>query len=459
MLCYLDPPYNTGNDGFGYNDRFNQSSWLTFMKNRLEAARDLLRDDGTIAISIAQNEVAYLLVLLDEIFGSECRKNIITVRRASATGAKVINPGVINISEYIVIYCKDPSAWNPGRVFREKERDARYNKVIVNPADDPKDWQYASVLDAFAASEGVAKAKLKAKLGDGYDVALEAFYYSNADRVVRFGQLDPTQVSKEAVRLKAVSIADPTTTYVLPRGDKSTRYIYRGEVILFFRDRLLDVDGKKVFGEPITDIWDDVLPNDLHNEGGVSFRKGKKPEKLIARLVELTTKPGDIVLDFFLGSGTTAGVCHKLGRTYLGVEQLAYGDNDSVARLKNTIAGEQSGISRYSDWTGGGSFVYCELKQLNDVFAERICLAETAEQLLGIWNEIKHTGFVSYKVRPRDFNARDFGELNLEAQRRLLFATLDKNLLYVNYCDILDADNAVSEQDQSFNNGFYGTAQ
>ncbi len=120
-LIYIDPPYNTGNDSFGYNDSFNQSTWLTFIKNRIEIAHSLLRRDGTIAISIDNYELAYILVLLDEIFGRSNRKNIITIRRASASGAKVINPGVVNVVEYVVIYCKDSENWKPNRIFQTRE--------------------------------------------------------------------------------------------------------------------------------------------------------------------------------------------------------------------------------------------------------------------------------------------------------------------------------------------------
>lgn len=120
---YIDVPYNTGNDNFGYNDKFNHSSWLTFMKNRLELAHRLLRKDGTIAISVDNYEIAYLLVLLDEIFGKENRKNIITVKRGSVTGAKVINPGVVNVVEYVVLYSRDTTQWKPNRVYSAKGYD------------------------------------------------------------------------------------------------------------------------------------------------------------------------------------------------------------------------------------------------------------------------------------------------------------------------------------------------
>lgn len=131
-LIYIDPPYNTGDDGFRYNDRFNRSSWLTFIANRLEIAKEFLRSDGAIAVSIDSNELAYLIALLDERFGRENFVNCITVKRASITGHKVIDPGVVNVSEYVVIYARKKAEWRANRVYRIKDRDTRYNGFIKN---------------------------------------------------------------------------------------------------------------------------------------------------------------------------------------------------------------------------------------------------------------------------------------------------------------------------------------
>ncbi len=141
-LIYIDPPFNTGNDSFKYNDSFNHSTWLTFMKNRLEIAKEILSNSGTIVISIDQKELFYLQILCDEIFGYENRRNIITVKRSSVSGAKVINPGVVNVSEYLVIYSKNTSYWMPNKVFRKKDRDERYNSYIINKEDKPENWHY-----------------------------------------------------------------------------------------------------------------------------------------------------------------------------------------------------------------------------------------------------------------------------------------------------------------------------
>jgi adenine-specific DNA-methyltransferase len=362
-LIYIDPPYNTGNDGFKYNDSFNHSTWLTFMKNRLEIAKELLSDDGTIAISIDQKERIYLQVLCDEAFGIENRKNIITVKRSSVSGAKVINPGVVNVSEYLIIYCKNPNIWSPNKVYRKKERDTRYNSYIINFEDHPEKWKFCSVLDAWACLLGFEKSKLKKYFAEKYEEELDKFYFNNADKIFRFAALDDNAVSDAVVQLKKKSKVENNKVFVLERQDRLNYYIYKGQAILFFKDRLVEIDGELVFGEMITDIWDDVLPNDLHNEGGISLKKGKKPEKFLQRILQLTTNENDFVLDFFSGSGTAGAVSHKMHRKYILIEQMDYIHDLPEARLKNVINGEQSGISKSVNWQGGGEFVYLELKK------------------------------------------------------------------------------------------------
>jgi len=140
-LIYIDPPYNTGNDGFRYNDRFNHSAWLTFMRNRLEVAKELLSRDGTLCISIDLNEASYLSVLLDEVFGQDCMGFMATVKRGSVTGHKVINQGIVNVTEYVVAYCKNPSSWKPNRVHRKRERDERYSLFISNRTAGCIEWE------------------------------------------------------------------------------------------------------------------------------------------------------------------------------------------------------------------------------------------------------------------------------------------------------------------------------
>lgn len=457
-FIYIDVPYNTGNDSFGYNDRFNHSTWLCFMKNRLEVARKLLKREGTIALSVDNYEIGYLLVLMDEVFGRENRKNIITVRRASATGAKVINPGVVNVVEYVVIYSRETAVWKPNRVFASKGFDKRYNNYIVNIEDDYSDWKFTTVLEAFAKESQVKKSQLKKFYGSHYEEALEQFAINHADSIMQFVTLDEGSVGDEIKELKKQSLENPQKVYFLPRKDANDYYVVNGHAIIFAKDRLIEVDGKKTFSQPITDMWDDVLPNDLHNEGGVEFKKGKKQEKLLGRLLELCTNEGDLVLDFFAGSGTTGGAAMKMGRQFILVDQMDYTESITRQRLINTINGDSHGISTTYGWKGGkGAFVYCELAMLNQKFIQQIEASQTTAERRSILEAILETGFVSEKVDMSAIRAgvNDFEALQDEEQKELLMALLDKNMLYVNLSDMADEEYAISDTDKAFNRSFY----
>ena len=454
---YIDVPYNTGNDSFGYNDKFNHSTWLCFIKNRLEIAYRLLSKEGTIAISVDNYELAYMMVLLDEIFGKENRKNVVTIKRGSVTGAKVINPGVVNVVEYVVIYSKNSTYWKPNRVYAAKSYDDRYGNYILNYDKGYSEWQFTTVLEAFAAKHNVKKSKLKSLLGNDYEKDLESFVLENSKCVCQFATLDDNNISQEARSFKLLSLQSPEEVMYLDRGEEKPYYVRNGKLILFAKDRLLEIDGKLTFSQPITDIWDDVLPNDLHNEGGVELKKGKKPEKLISRILELCTDENDIVLDFFAGSGTTGAVALKMKRQFIMCEQMDYIERTTKKRLINVINGEARGVSTNMGWQGGGSFVYCELAKLNQNYIERIQTATNDDTLSAIWKEMQGTGFISSYVNPKDINpnAPDFQSLSFMDKQKLFIALLDKNQLYVNYCDIDDEDFAISEEDRAFTHSFY----
>jgi adenine-specific DNA-methyltransferase len=366
---YIDPPYNTGGDeGFLYKDSFKHSSWLTLMENRLILAKQLLKPNGTFAISIDINELHSSVKLMNSHFGSINEKAIATVRRSSVSGAKVINPGIVNIAEYFLIYSHTANNWEHNKIFREKERDTRYNSFIKNREKEPSKWEFCTILDAFAENKGMIKSKLKRELGDEYDIELETFIYSNSNAICRFAALDDASVSDAASEMKYKSKAEPDKIFILKREGKNDYVFKNGDVILFFEDRLIEVNGKKVFGELVADIWDDVLPNDIHNEGGVKLRKGKKPEKLIHRFVELATNKGqnEWVLDYFGGSGTTGGVSLKAGRKFVLIEMGKYFNTLTLPRLKNALFGEQSGISKVTGWKGSGIIQYIVLEQYED---------------------------------------------------------------------------------------------
>lgn len=439
------------------------------MHNRLSIAHKLLSQNGTLCIMIDHNELPYCMSVIDDIFGKCNLRNIITVKRGSVTGAKVINPGVVNLSDYILIYSKSAN-WKPNRVYRAKTRDSRYNSYIDNYEEDYQYWRTIPLMDAFANSKQIQKKDLKKVFGDDLEYLIDEFVIDNAERIVQFATLDDNNISQAARDLKRESIANPHRGYLLEREDKKAYYVYGGKLMLFAKDRLIEVDGKLSFSEPISDIWDDVLPNDLHNEGGVIFKKGKKPEKLLHRILELCTNERDLVLDYHLGSGTTAAVAMKMNRRFIGAEQMDYGENDSVKRLRNVIGYvnndaiigfDTRGISTTVNWQGGGSFVYCELAKANAKYIDEIEAAKDEKTLAEIWERMKDSSLLSYKVAPMsiDPESNDFKDLSLDDKKRFLIACLDKNLLYVPYSDIESTEYGISDEDKRLNKLFYGTKE
>ncbi|MGY0035150.1 site-specific DNA-methyltransferase [Pedobacter sp. NJ-S-72] len=358
---YIDPPYNTGNAFEHYDDGIEHSLWLSLMKPRLELLHKLLSTDGSIFVSIDNNEVAYLQVMMDEIFQRKNRKNIIIIKRGSVTGAKVINPGLVNISEFILVYSKDASKWNPNRLSRKKDRDSRYGTFIENFDEQFSKWRFIPLANALSLKFGVKPNLLKKQFGENYENVVDEFVYENCERIIQFATLDEKSISKAALELKKESQQNQGITFVLEREGKKPYFIHNGKLMLFVKDRLQVIDGELSFSEPLTDIWDDVLPNDLHNEGGVDFRKGKKPEKLIQRIFDLASNEGDIVLDSFLGSGSTAAVATKMNRKWIGIELGEHAKTHCFTRLKNVIEGEQRGISKAVQWQGGGGFKFYNL--------------------------------------------------------------------------------------------------
>ena len=385
-LIFIDPPYNTKNDTFGYNDTFNHSTWLTFMKNRLEVARKLLSQDGSIYISMDYNEVHYLKVLMDEIFGRDCFQREIIWRMGFVSGYKTKVKNFIRNHDTILFYSRNSEGMLFNKLYIENEEF----KPLVKDSKDLR--KYFSKLDL---SE------------DQIDDIFE--YINHKSRGERY-PLEDTWNCNKWDDLDSIAIESSTSRV--------------GETV--------DLDG-------------------------VNF-KGQKPEKLLKRIIESSSNKGDIVLDFFLGSGTTAATAHKLGRRYIGIEQMDYIETAVCERMKKVVTGEdQDGISHSVNWKGGGSFIYCELAKLNQKYVDRIQIAENDKELADIWREIKKTGFISCYVNPQDINpeAEDFKSLSFEEKKRLFVELLDKNQLYVNYCDIDDEDYNISDADKAFTKSFY----
>jgi adenine-specific DNA-methyltransferase len=469
---YIDPPYNTGSDSFNYNDNFNHSSWLVFMKNRLKEAYKLLRNDGYIFVQCDDNEQAYLKVLMDEIFNRNNFVNCITVKMSEASGTKVshVDKRLIKIKEYILLYKKESIKLSPIKITKD-EWDDEYNKVFINLSKEDRkyinDLMYKSNniqltekdilnIDKILATLNVTSIQ-DALIQNNIDITnieeVKNWKRNNSYKIFR------TAASTSVKKLVDVKKQNCNSTYfsVLSSRDKLL-YITKSDYEISSKNpRVQVLFADTYLSYYLGDLWTDITTTGLEAEGDVSLKKGKKPETLIKRIIDLSTEPGDIVLDYHLGSGTTCAVAHKLNRQYIGIEQLNYNENDSLARLNNVINGEQGGISKSINWQGGGSFVYCELKELNHKYIDKIQVADN-NILNELYKEITESDFISYKV---DINKlkeseQDFKELTIDEKRKFLIEILDKNLLYVNYCDMEDETLAVTEEEKAFTRSFYG---
>jgi adenine-specific DNA-methyltransferase len=353
---YIDPPFNTQQAMEHYDDGVEHSIWLSLMRDRLELLHRLLANDGTLFVHIDDNELGYLIVLLDEIFGRTNRLYVVTFKQGSATGHKSINPGCVNTTNYIVIYSKNKSEWKPNRIYTDRERDTRYNQYVINIEDNYEQWKITTLAEAFAANRGIS-VKNARKLIRSEPDQLDNFVIQNAKSVIRFARPDYEGVSAEAKKLIDKSNANPNQIYKLSRQQVADIYLLAGERFLFYSEKLKMIDGRWIAGEPLTTLWDDILSNNLHNEGGIEFPKGKKPEGLIKRVLELVTNPGDWILDSFAGSGTTGAVAHKMKRKWIMVELGDHCYTHIIPRIKKVIDGDDdSGITQAVGWKGGGGF-------------------------------------------------------------------------------------------------------
>ncbi|HEM8823640.1 type III restriction-modification system methylation subunit [Raoultella planticola] len=360
--AYIDPPFNTGEAFENYDDGLEHSQWLTLIRDRIEIIQRLLSIDGTFFVHIDDNELGYLIVLLDEIFGRQNRVNIVTFKQGSATGHKSINPGLVTTTNYLIVYAKSKQHWKPNRLFTARERDSRYSQYIVNIDEHYSTWEYKPLGSIFAESLKMKPSEAKKKLGDNYEEKLNDFVLSNAERVIRTARPDYNSVGQNVRGIIDLSKKNEDEILKLEREGYPDMYFTKGDRILFYKDKLKNVDGQLVAGEPLTNLWSDILSNNLHKEGGIKFPKGKKPEFLIKRILDLCSSPNDLILDSFAGSGTTAAVAHKMNRRWITIELGDQAFTHVQPRLKRVVTGiDQDGVSKAVNWKGGGGFRYLRL--------------------------------------------------------------------------------------------------
>ena len=438
---YIDPPYffqkSTATDTFKYNSNFHLSSWLVFMKDRLAVAKKLLKDGGTIWINISEDGMHYLKVMADDIFGAD--HFIGTVPRRTRSGKSDVPFNFSQDFDWILAYTNVPDSKDV--VGRGVER-----KYYETPDYPGKPWRLADLTSQQPASkrpnsfftmiDPKTKKEYPASEKRTWAVTKDTFdYYYNVGAIVFPDDYDFLNISKPYAR-KFKEDDDKTGKLSSVISDFAMQDFLKA---VLFESKNMDGNSQidEMFGRDEFDY--------------------AKPENLIKSILEVATAENDLVLDFFLGSGTTCAVAHKMNRRYIGIDQMDYIERLAVERLKKVINGDQGGISEDVNWQGGGSFVYCELAKLNQKYVDRIEAATEATELVELWNEMKENAFVSYKVNPKDIDdaITNFEALSLDEQKHLLMELLDKNQLYVNYCDMDDETFAISDSDKAFTKSFY----
>ena len=423
---YIDPPYNTGNDSFKYNDRFNHSTWLVFMKNRLELAKRLLSDDGVIFVQIDNSpssinespEFGYILVLMDEIFG---RKNYITTftwkKKGNSSNTK---DGIGTITESILMYSR------------------KIESIEVNLQEYKRKYKYTDE--------------------EGMEYNLEEPLKTNSGEYER--------------KTMKFEIKTPYGNFLPPKGkrwtlgkEKMQEIVKKGKYVVKdnkFHIKKYSTDYKK--GE--YKLYNNLLLKHSSLKGAkgelskLGFQREKfsspKPEILIRRIFEISTQPDDLVLDFYLGSGTTAAVAHKMRRRYIGIEQMDYIEDIAVERLKKVIDGEQGGISKTVGWQGGGSFIYCELKENGKKLIDSV-LSSDMESIDKIKEKIFSDDRIVPYITKQELEKvdKDFLNLKFEEKKKVLIDLVDKNKLYINYSDIDNEEYDISKEEKQFNDSFY----
>lgn len=440
-LIYIDPPYffrkSPSSDTFKYNSNFRLSTWLTFMRDRLECAKDLLQTSGTIWINMGDDGMHYLKMVADQVFGSE--HFVGTLPRRTRNGKSDVPFNFSQDFDWLLVYTN---------VDEKKSVMGRTVERTYYETDDfpGKPWRLADLTKQTTAKERGNSffTMVDPKTGKEYPasekrtwcVTKDTFqYHYNRGYIVFPDDYDFLNISKPYSR---------KFKYEDDANGKLSSVISDCQIQQFLKALLYDCKN-----ETGNDEIDQLFGRD---EFGYA-----KPENLVKTIMEVTTCEGDLVMDFFSGSGTTAAVAHKMGRRYIGCEQIDNQIELNKKRLFQVIEGEQGGVSKAVGWQGGGSFVYCELAKANDKFADEMEQAETSEQLKDIWGRMKATDYLNYKVdiKEVDANAESFDGLSLEDQKRFLIECLDKNLLYVALSDIDSNEYGVTEEDRRLTREFY----
>lgn len=399
---YIDPPYNTGAAFELYDDNLEHSIWLRLMKARLEILKNLLSLDGGICVQIDAVEMAYLKVLMDEIFGRNNFVNIISVKTkiAGVSGSNLGKSLQDNI-EFILMYARDLSCFMLNNIPQKRQELMEY---IDSYSQQGKSWKYTSVIKSIDSGKYIKSFQA----GNGDEIRLykhEQFeicsvnqiaqdefggdvkkaYYAYIERVFR------TTNAQTSIRTKVIDETKEfdnrglfSIEYIPIKGrnaGKLIRAYYKDTNLIAWLKDVVSQDKNMIFKLDNTgNLWDDIQYNNLTKEGNVQFPNGKKPESLVGRVIDMLSCPGDLVLDSFLGSGTTSATAHKMGRKWIGIELGNHCYTHCIPRLNSVIDGtDKGGITNDVNWHGGGGYKFYELAPTlivkdehgNDVFSDK----------------------------------------------------------------------------------------
>ena len=367
---YIDPPFNTGSAFDDYDDNLEHTQWLGMMYPRFALLHELLAENGSIWISIDSAESDYMKVILDEIFGRKNFINRITNTTSEPSGFRATSQRIFSTANYVYAYAKNMGEFRMRKQHVERNYDKAYSKFLENRNDHYSKWRWTTLNEKTAVDLGYESARqAKKELGaDNFAEEVARFAIANAENVFQTAAISGGALAKREKTIEE-SRHNRGKVFVHPDEDVDDFYILGGRQMIFYNKVIIEIDGRRVPGKILTDVWTDINWTGISQEGDVVLKNGKKPESLVERILLMSTDPGDMVMDAFLGSGTTAAVAHKMGRRWIGIEMGAQAETHCAKRLRAVVDGEDSsGITASAGWQGGGGFRFSRLGP--PVFAE-----------------------------------------------------------------------------------------
>ena len=439
-MIYIDPPYyfakNKAGDSFCYNSNFKLSTWLVFMRDRLRVANELLSKDGVLLCHIKEDGFHWLKVLMEEVFGTD--NFVETFIWKNTDNPDSLSKKSRSSVEYIICFEKRKDA---SREYVGKETE-NGDAPLLNSGNSVHELSFPPKTIRFNIPDGTYSAGKHDRVELVTNV--KVVNHLNKNKVILKGEF------KWGQQMLDDEIA--SGTYFLVKTNKFSIRFQRPQGTMMAPEKFFD---EQYLSKAIGVGTNEDASTHLRNMGiNFSF---SKPESVVAYFVRAVTKEDDWVMDFFVGSGTTAAVAMKMKRRFIAVDQMDYIGTETLKRLRKVIEGEQGGISSSVGWQGGGSFVYCELAKSNALFMDEISAAKNDDALNDIWKRMQEKGSLNYKIKPADIaeSADDFNTLSLEDKKRFLLECLDKNLLYIPVSEVDSEEYSFDAEDKRLTQEFY----